>query len=203
MKMKMTLVLMSLPATMRTVGWLSHAFLRLMFLGLLSLHQGTTTIFHVLAEAYRVEVDSSASMGPSHCWTPFILTCQLVSMNGTFDASQHNKNFPDKGLTGPSLCRKFTQLHKVKKPTRDPMCPSDVRYAKQIFRSIEQQADASAEIDSTDLGIGREQHNEPNVDDDFIAISGESEDNGGATSAAYDKFSGSKISLTYYGVPSS
>ena len=33
----------------------------------------------------------------------------------------------------------------------------------------------------------------PNVDDDFIAISGESEDNGGATSAAYAHFSGSRF----------
>ena len=113
-------------------------------------------------------------------------------------ASQHNENFPDKEWTGPSLCRKFSQLHKVKKPTGDPTCPAEVRYAKQIFRRIEQQADASAEIESTDLGIEREPNepniDEPNVDDDFIAISGgESEDNGGATSAAYANFSGSRF----------
>ena len=49
-----------------------------------------------------------------------------------------------------------------------------------------------AEIDSTDLGIERE-HDEPNADDDFIAISGESEDNSGATSATYANFSGSRF----------
>jgi len=112
-------------------------------------------------------------------------------------ASQHNENFPDKERTGPSLRRKFSQLHKVKKPTGDPTCPAEVRYAKQIFRRIEQRADASAEIESTDLGIEREPNepniDEPNVDDDFIAISGESEDNGGATSAAYANFSGSRF----------
>ena len=47
-RIKMTLVLMSLPVTMRTVGWVSQVLLRLVFLGLLSPHQGTTTIFHVL-----------------------------------------------------------------------------------------------------------------------------------------------------------
>ena len=66
-----------------------------------------------------------------------------------------------------------------------------------FFRRIEQLADASAEIESADLGIERE-HNEPNidepnVDDDFIAIPGESEDNGGATPAAYTNFSGSRF----------
>ena len=65
-------------------------------------------------------------------------------------------------------------------------------------RRIEQRADASAEIESTDLGIEREPNepniDEPNVDDDFIAISGgESEDNGGATSAAHANFSGSRF----------
>ena len=44
-------------------------------------------------------------------------------------ASQHNENFPDKEQTGPSLRRKFTQLHKVKKQTGDPTCPVEVRYA--------------------------------------------------------------------------
>ena len=62
-------------------------------------------------------------------------------------ASQHNENFPDKERTGPSLRRNFSQLHKVKKPTGDPTCPVEVRYAKQIFRRIEQGADASAEIE--------------------------------------------------------
>ena len=101
-RMKMTLVLMSLPVTMRTVGWVSQVFLRLVFLGLLSPHQGTTTIFHVLllvqfqerqlpgehqrfqelAEACRVGVNSSGSMRFSHCWKPFLLTCQLGPMNG-------------------------------------------------------------------------------------------------------------------------
>ena len=61
-------------------------------------------------------------------------------------ASQHNENFPDKERTGPSLRQKFSQLHKVKKPTGDPTCPAEVRYAKQIFQRIEQRADASAEI---------------------------------------------------------
>ena len=72
-------------------------------------------------------------------------------------ASQHNENFPDKEQTGPSLRRKFSQLHKVKKPTGDPTCPAEVRYAKQIFRRIEQRADASAEIESDDLGKERAQ----------------------------------------------
>ena len=44
MNLKMTLVLISLPSVMRTVGWVSLVFLRLAFLGLLSPHQGTTTI---------------------------------------------------------------------------------------------------------------------------------------------------------------
>jgi hypothetical protein len=73
-----------------------------------------------------------------------------------------------------------------------------VRYTKQIFRRIEQRADASAEIESTDLGMLEREPNEPNidepnVDDDFIAISGEKEDNGGATSAAYANSSGSRF----------
>ena len=100
--MKITLVQMSLPATMRTVGWVAQVFLRLVVLGLLSPHQGTTTIFHVLLlvqlqerqlpgdhqhfqglpKACRVGVNSSGSMRFSHCWTPFLLTCQLGPMNG-------------------------------------------------------------------------------------------------------------------------
>ena len=65
-----------------------------------------------------------------------------------------------------------------------------MRFAKQIFRKIDQQANTCAEIDSTDLLIENEDKesdaDEPNVDDELKAISGESEDNGGVTSATYD-----------------
>ena len=47
-------------------------------------------------------------------------------------ASQQNENFPDKEQTGCSLRRKFTKLHKVKKPTGDPTCPAEVRYAHKL-----------------------------------------------------------------------
>ena len=117
------------------------------------------------------------------------ISCQLPIGSHEWEAvaSQHNENFPDKERTRPSLHRKFTQLHKFKKPAGDLPCPAEVRFAKQIFRRIDQQANTSAEIDSTDLGIENEDNesdaDEPNVDDELIAISGKREDNGGATSA--------------------
>ena len=83
-------------------------------------------------------------------------------------AAEHNEKYPDKDQTGTKIWRKCSQLHKVKKPTCDPNCPPEVRYAKQVFRKIEARgADASGEVDSTVLGI--------DIDDDFMAIS---EDNG-------------------------
>ena len=81
-------------------------------------------------------------------------------------ASEHNENFPDKDRTVTSIRRKFAQLHKVKIPTGDPTCPAEVRYDKQVFRKIEERADASGEVDSTDLGI--EDGN--NVDDEFMIL---------------------------------
>ena len=44
-------------------------------------------------------------------------------------------------------------IHKVKEPTGKPTCPAEVQYAKQVFRKIEELADASGEVDSKDLGI--------------------------------------------------
>ena len=41
----------------------------------------------------------------------------------------------------------------MKIPTGDPTCPAEVRHAKQVFRKIEERADASGEVDSKDLGI--------------------------------------------------
>jgi hypothetical protein len=121
-------------------------------------------------------------------------------MNGNLLLHSTTRISQTKNRQDPSLRRKFTQQHKVQKPTGDPTCPAEVRYAKQIFRKIEQRAYASAEIDLSDLRIERE-HDEPNidkpnVDDDFIAISGESEDNGEATSAAYANFSGSRFMVS-------
>ena len=101
MKMKMTLVLISLPSLMRTVGWVSQVFLRLVFQGLLSPRQGTTTIFRPLLvqlqerhlpgdhrsfqgfiKACRFGFNSSGLMRSSGCWTPFLVNCQLGFMNG-------------------------------------------------------------------------------------------------------------------------
>ena len=42
-------------------------------------------------------------------------------------AAEHNENFPGKDQTGTSIWRKFSQLHKVKKPTGDPTCSPKVR----------------------------------------------------------------------------
>ena len=96
-------------------------------------------------------------------------------------ASEHNENFPDKDRTGTSIRRKFAQLHKVKIPTGDPTCPAEVRYAKQVFRKIEERADASGEIDSTDLGI--EDGN--NVKDEFMVLE-DSQDNAEAVVETLD-----------------
>ena len=55
---------------------------------------------------------------------------------------------------------------------------------------MDQQANTCGEIDSTDLLIENEDKESdadgPNVDDELKEISGESEDNGGVTSATYD-----------------
>ena len=60
----------------------------------------------------------------------------------------------------------------MKIPTGDPTCPAEVRYDKQVFRKIEERADASGEVDSTDLGI--EDGN--NVNDEFMVLE-DSQDN--------------------------
>ena len=87
-------------------------------------------------------------------------------------ASEHNENFPDKDRTGTSIWRKFAQLQKVKIPSGDRTCPAEVRHAKQVFRKIEERADASGEADSTYLGI--EDGN--NVNDEFMVLE-DSQDN--------------------------
>ena len=60
----------------------------------------------------------------------------------------------------------------MKIPTGDPTCPAEVRYAKQVLQKIEERADASGEVDSTDLGI--EDGN--NVNDEFMVLE-DSQDN--------------------------
>ena len=82
-------------------------------------------------------------------------------------ASEHNENFPDKDWTGTSIRRKFAQLHKVKIPTGDLTCPAEVRYAKQVFRKIEERADAGGVVDSTDLGMIEDGNN---VEDEFMVL---------------------------------
>ena len=67
--MKMTLVLMSLPVTMRTVGWVSQVFL-----GLLSPHQGTTTIFHVLL---LVQFQEWQLPGEHQCFQELAEACRV------------------------------------------------------------------------------------------------------------------------------
>ena len=69
-------------------------------------------------------------------------------------ASENSEHFPDKqDRTGTSIRRNFAQLHKVNIPTGDPKCPAEVRYAKQLFRKIEERVDASDAVDFSDLGI--------------------------------------------------
>ena len=47
-------------------------------------------------------------------------------------------------------------------------CPAEVQYAtKQVLRKIEEWADASGEVDSTDLGIIEDGKN---VDDEFMVL---------------------------------
>ena len=62
----------------------------------------------------------------------------------------------------------------MKIPFGDPTCPpAEVRYAKQVFRKIEERADASSgEVDYTDLGIEYDN----NVQDEFMVLE-DSQDN--------------------------
>ena len=67
------------------------------------------------------------------------------------------------------------------KPTGDPTsCPAEVQYAQQVFRKIEERADASGEVDSKDLEI----KDGNNVDDEFMVLDS-SQDNAEAFETSY------------------
>jgi hypothetical protein len=48
----------------------------------------------------------------------------------------HAANFPDMLRTAESIKRKFQALYRVKKPTGDPFCPPEVRFAKRLRHLI-------------------------------------------------------------------
>ena len=74
----------------------------------------------------------------------------------------HLDAFTECGRHKNSLRRKFSKLAHHKIPTGDPNCPPEVRYAKRIYREIEEKMDSVEEIDDAELGFPVELV-EPNV----------------------------------------
>jgi hypothetical protein len=65
----------------------------------------------------------------------------------------HAAMFGANGRDTQSIRRKFNKLVKTAIPTGDPNCPPNVRWAKRIYRKIEEKMDAAGSVEDDDVGF--------------------------------------------------